>query len=599
MKKNKRLAIQVGLIVSVMFILTISILAYVVRQGTLKMYMEIRNAEICSDVSEFRDLFMSPEVAEWVLDEWQKDPGMMSEPADDTEKNIYEDLKYTTDAARTLTMENIEWLEPDVRRAFLKALYRYNVEYFEKRRIKGDFNAIYCLDIRDYDDLYETAPDDIAIIFECSQCTGGSGDYGLGQYLDNEEGFTSVAVMQKGTYGTDYGDMVFQMLYAEDEDEGEDTLLYLGISPVLLNGKLRYILCVVYDWSVFAHTLNENLTIIFIWGAIGLFATNTLLIFFIYLKAVRPMVKVNNGVRRYIEDKNSSTAVQTMSAVKAKNEVGRLADSFSELAVEIDRYTEEILTLTGEKERVVMELDLATKIQADMLPTEFPDRPELELCASMVPAKEVGGDFYDFFFIDDDHLGLVIADVSGKGVPAALFMMMAKMLVKNYAMTGSSPAEVLSSANRSICENNKNKMFVTVWFGILDTATGHITAANAGHEYPMIRKAGGGFEKMKDKHGFVLGAIENKKYTEYEFDIEPGGTLFVYTDGAAEAANADQKLFGTERMLAALNKEPSAAPEVLLRNMRSAIDQFVGEAPQFDDLTMLCVRYNGKQEEQI
>ncbi|MBR3069454.1 MAG: PP2C family protein-serine/threonine phosphatase, partial [Lachnospiraceae bacterium] len=249
-------------------------------------------------------------------------------------------------------------------------------------------------------------------------------------------------------------------------------------------------------------------------------------------------------------------------------------------------------------ERAEAELNLAARIQSSMLPTEFPVRPELTLFASMDPAKEVGGDFYDFFFIDEEHLGLVIADVSGKGVPAALFMMMSKILLKNHAMSGLSPAEVLNRTNLGICENNRNNMFVTVWFGVLDIATGHVTAANAGHEYPMIRKSDGTFEIMKDRHGFVLGALRRKRYTEYEFDIEPGGTLFVYTDGAAEATDRDNRLFGTERMLGALNLEPAASPEVLLTNMKSAIDGFVGEAPQFDDLTMLCIKYNGKKEEE-
>ena len=231
-----------------------------------------------------------------------------------------------------------------------------------------------------------------------------------------------------------------------------------------------------------------------------------------------------------------------------------------------------------------------------MLPKTFPDIPEVKLSAAMFPAKEVGGDFYDFFFIDDTHLGLVIADVSGKGIPAALFMMMSMMIIKSSAMSAASPAEVLKRANESICENNKNKMFVTVWFGILDITTGHVTAANAGHEYPMLRKADGSFEMMKEKHGMFLGVFRNNKYKQYEFDIEPGGTLFVYTDGAAEATNGELKLFGTERMLGALNAVPDAGPEELIGNMKSAIDGFVGEAPQFDDLTMLCIKYNGKQQ---
>ncbi len=208
----------------------------------------------------------------------------------------------------------------------------------------------------------------------------------------------------------------------------------------------------------------------------------------------------------------------------------------------------------------------------------------------MTPAKEVGGDFYDFFLIDDDHLGMVMADVSGKGVPAALFMMMSKILVNNYAMMDGHPAKVLEKVNTQICKNNDEEMFVTVWFGVLEISTGKVTAANAGHEYPIIKKADGGFELFKDKHGFVIGGMDGMRYKEYEFRLEKGGTLFLYTDGVAEATNANNELFGTDRMLEALNKDSEASPKELLTNMKTAVDEFVGEAPQFDDLTMLGVK---------
>ena len=586
MKKTKRLAIQVGLIVSIMFILTIVLIVYVVQQGTLVMYMETKNGEIAADVNEFKDLFMSPDIAKWVLDEWQNDPDMVLEPPTQLQLYYEKELKYS-DLGKTIDMEYVDAWDEETKRAFLKAVYNDLIRYFDEKRLKKQFSAVYCLDIRDYDDLYEINVDDIGIIFECSEEIGSGDSHGLGTYFRNEEVFTSVVLMQTGEYGVDYGDIVYQMLVVED-DAGK-LLLYMAVSPVFLDGELRYILCVEYDWSTFAHIMNVNLNYMIIWGVLGLLATNLLLILFIYLKAVRPMVKVNAGVRQYMEDKNSVAAVNNMSEIKARNEVGRIADSFSELVVEIDRYTEEILTLTGERNRVEAELDLAAKIQDDMLPKVFPDRPEFDLYASMTPAKEVGGDFYDFFLIDDDHLGLVIADVSGKGVPAAMFMMMSKMLVKNYAMTGMSPAEVLNKTNVSICENNKNKMFVTVWFGILTISTGKLTAANAGHEFPAVRQPDGSFELLKDKHGFVIGLRKNKKYTEYELELKKGATLFVYTDGVPEATNGENELFQTERMLEALNKEPSAVPEKILENVHTAVNGFVGKAPQFDDLTMLAV----------
>ena len=211
----------------------------------------------------------------------------------------------------------------------------------------------------------------------------------------------------------------------------------------------------------------------------------------------------------------------------------------------------------------------------------------------MDPAKEVGGDFYDFFLIDESHLALAIADVSGKGVPAALFMMISKILVQNAAMAALSPAEVLRAVNNQICANNREEMFITVWFGILDTATGKITAANAGHEYPALMTSGGAFELLKDKHGFVIGGMEDIRYRDYELSLTPGSKLFLYTDGVPEATNAENELFGTDRMLRALNEQPSAPPEKILKNVRRAVDGFVKDAEQFDDLTMLCVEYKG------
>ena len=251
-----------------------------------------------------------------------------------------------------------------------------------------------------------------------------------------------------------------------------------------------------------------------------------------------------------------------------------------------------------EEERITRELSMAASIQAGVLPSifpAFPDRKEFDIYASMTPAKEVGGDFYDFFFVDEDRLALVMADVSGKGIPAAMFMMMAKNTLQTQAAAGRSPQEVLETANRLICENNKEKMFVTVWFGILDLSTGVLTAANAGHEYPVLKTPNGLFEIVKDKHGFVLGGMERMKYREYELRLEPGSKLFVYTDGVAEAMNTEHELFGMERTVDALNTAPDEPPEGVLRAVDEAVKKFVGEAEQFDDLTMLCVEYRGRQ----
>ena len=253
----------------------------------------------------------------------------------------------------------------------------------------------------------------------------------------------------------------------------------------------------------------------------------------------------------------------------------------------------------SERKRISDELALATQIQADMLPNvfpAFPQRTDFNIYASMDPAKEVGGDFYDYFLTDDDHLCMIIADVSGKGIPAALFMMSCKAILENNAAKGISPAQILTEANAVICANNRSEMFVTVWLGILELTTGKLTASNAGHEYPVIKQPDGRFELLKDKHGFVVGGMEGVRYKDYELTLRKGAKLFLYTDGVPEATNAEDVLFGTGRILNALNEVQTAAPQQILEHVRTAVNQFVQEADQFDDLTMLCVEFTGRSE---
>jgi hypothetical protein len=245
------------------------------------------------------------------------------------------------------------------------------------------------------------------------------------------------------------------------------------------------------------------------------------------------------------------------------------------------------------------ELNMATEIQTSMLPSDFPafpDRAEFDIYASMDPAKEVGGDFYDFFMIDDDHLAIVIADVSGKGVPAALFMMSSKIYISDHATMGGSPAEILERVNKLVYANNDANIFVTVWLGILEISTGKLISSSAGHEYPMINQ-NGKYEILKDKHGLAVGAIGMSKYVNTEIQLKKGDSIFVYTDGVAEATDANNELFGTDRTLEALNAvSKSASQKDILEGVRAAVDAFVKEAPQFDDLTMVGLRYYGPQE---
>ncbi len=311
-------------------------------------------------------------------------------------------------------------------------------------------------------------------------------------------------------------------------------------------------------------------------------------------KVIMPIVEMTENIQ---QRKQTGEPFEMKDSYRTDDEIEVLAESFSDLSEKTRQYIADLTEITREKERVSTELQMGSRIQNSMLPSvfpPFPDRKEFDLYATMDPAREVGGDFYDFFLIDDDHLCLVIADVSGKGVPAALFMTESKVILENLARIGKSVPEILESTNESLCVNNQVDMFVTVWFGILEISTGKIRAANAGHEYPAVMKDGA-FSLLKDKHGMVIGGIRGVKYKEYEIDLKPGDKLFVYTDGIPEASDEEKRMFGTGKMVEALNQDPGASPEEILNHVRRAVETFVNGAEQFDDMTMLCLEYHGRQ----
>lgn len=340
-----------------------------------------------------------------------------------------------------------------------------------------------------------------------------------------------------------------------------------------------------------SETLNQYLITTILITALLVAAFMALFITVMKRTITTPLNVIAQEAKTFSQD--TSKLSEVLPNMHQHDEIGLLAGSIYHMERDIQAHVENITAITAEKERIGAELNVATKIQADMLPSIFPAYPErrdFDICASMTPAKEVGGDFYDFFMLDDDHIALVIADVSGKGVPAALFMVVAKTLLKNQASFTRSPKAVLEAVNKQLCENNSAEMFVTAWMCIMEISTGNCVAANAGHEFPVIRKANGDFEFIHDRHGFVLAGFENSRYSEYEFNVEKYGTLFVYTDGVPEATNSKNELFGTGRMLNALNINSAASPAEIIENIKKEIDPFVGDAPQFDDITMLCIK---------
>lgn len=367
------------------------------------------------------------------------------------------------------------------------------------------------------------------------------------------------------------------------------------------SGKSVAVLAVDISINEIRDTLVKYVFIVLV-GMIFLIAVFlTALYSWLKKRIIVPISKVKTAAQAFVISSHGQTDPEKIQfedpQIVSEDEMQALSEAFVTMAADLKEYMRDLLAETKEKERISTELSLATEIQANMLPCifpAFPERTEFDIYAMMHPAKEVGGDFYDFFLIDEDHLALVIADVSGKGVPAALFMVIAKTLIKNQALTGESPAQILRSVNEQLCEGNEAELFVTVWLGIIQISTGKGIAANAGHEHPVIRRKDGKFELVIYRHSPAVAVMEGMNFREHEFELYPGDTLFVYTDGVPEATDSQNKLFGNERMLNALNKNPDAKPEELLKNVKEEVDLFTKEVPQFDDVTMLGIKYYGE-----
>ncbi len=308
-------------------------------------------------------------------------------------------------------------------------------------------------------------------------------------------------------------------------------------------------------------------------------------------RLTNPILNLKAGVQE-IADGNLDAQIN----LETGDELETLADAFNTMTSSLKTYIHDLTTVTAEKERIGAELTVATQIQSSMLPSifpAFPERSEFDIYASMQPAKEVGGDFYDFFLVDEKHLGMVMADVSGKGVPAALFMVIAKTLIKNHAQNGQQTDVVLSLTNNQLCENNDASMFVTAWMGILNIETGHLRFSNAGHNPPLLRQPDGQYEYLQSDPGFVLAGLEDMDFSQESITMQPDAQLFLYTDGVTEAIDTAEELFGEERLQGVLNAHQSASPHELLDEVTQQLEQFTVSMEQFDDITMLSIRFHG------
>ena len=503
--------------------------------------------------------------------------------------NAYSDtmLKTAETAAATVN--------PDRFQAYLQnggadADYRFTNGMLDMLCQKQDFTFIYayCVDTTDYGHY--------TIVFNAANENSGYAEddiwtIGHVQETRNEEYRQVYRAFYEGT-------LSHKTILRTSNLKGAEPFIHTMIPLKGSDGTVKGILTVQAEMSELNHGRYSYLQLIAAALVFCAMIASTAAHFYFGQTIVRPVKLISRETRRFA-DENTRGAEGVLDNLSNIGEIRTLASSIDQMEQDTLRYIDNLTRITQEKERISTEMGLAARIQASMLPSDFPPFPgrnDFDIFGTMHPAKEVGGDFYDYFLISEDWLGLVIADVSGKGVPAALFMMESEILVRNAAMAGLSPGAVLETVNEQLCQQNPEEMFVTVWLGILDLKTGDLTAANAGHEYPILKGPGGAFEKVRDKHGFVLGGMSGLRFKEYGMKLEPGSTLFLYTDGVPESTDTGNHQFGLNRTLEALNRIPDASPVQLLRNVEEAVSTFTGDAPPFDDMTMLCVHYRGPQQ---
>lgn len=448
----------------------------------------------------------------------------------------------------------------------------------ELNSVKDNFDLLY---------VYIAVPEENCVRY--IWCNGFTAEEAIG---DTSEYAAGGKEWMKGKLeGTETSELCF----AHDPKFG---FVATAASPVY-NGSKQPVALVLVDFSV--QEINDAVK------QIALMATvDVLLILAIYLlihykyvqkQIVVPVEKLTKAARDLTENLDKDYTYK--SDIHTGDELEELSKAFEKMDVELRDYINTNMKITAEKERIGAELDMAAAIQKSQLPgtfPAFPDRKDFDIYASMTPAKTVGGDFYDFFMLDDDHIALVMADVSGKGVPASLFMMIAKLLIMNCVKQGDSPAQALTHVNDQLTENNTVRQFVTVWLAVIDLKTGKGIAANAGHEHPSIKRAGESYELIKYRHSPPVATLPGLKFKDHEFELHPGDSLFVYTDGVTEATDLSDVLFGEERLLKSLNKDADASPEDVLKNVMDGITEFCGGAEQFDDITMLCFKYFGQED---
>ena len=553
--------ISVGMLLTALFVLAGAIFAGYI---TFKNSIEKRYNDICYQIADAaRGYFTESELQEYLAISDDYVSGKISKS--ELERVIQSD-RYQ-EAQRLLDQLRISMDANDI------FVYSYDVSelknYDKGRDDAGEWNPIhYIMDSYPSEELQYHIGDCGAILAEYIPASLEAVETGVrpADYL-----------ISKGTFGYNTSAML----------------------PICINGKTVAFIGVEIPMSTLQSDIRDFILRVVLFGAIITAVLTLIAIVYFYQKIAKPINTVSAETGKFIE--NNAEVSSGLSRIKTRDEIQKLSENILKMEVDIKEYIENITTITAEKERVGAELNVATHIQKSMLPCifpAFPERKEFDIYATMDPAKEVGGDFYDFFMIDPTHLVIVMADVSGKGVPAALFMVIGKTLIKDHTQPERDLGEVFTEVNNLLCESNSEGLFITAFEGVLDLVTGEFRFVNAGHELPFICKKDGTYKPYQVRRALVLAGMEDIRYKAGSMMLEPGDRFFQYTDGVTEATNADNQLYGMGRLEQSLNRNLDKTMDELLPALKADIDLFVGGAPQFDDITMLGLEYKARMAEE-
>ena len=379
----------------------------------------------------------------------------------------------------------------------------------------------------------------------------------------------------------------FEIIYRLNPGQGLRPHITMIVPIDNDEGKVSALLCVQRPISELASVILSFVSYIIIASLVLVLVVAQFVVRFLRKWVVKPIRKISIEATRFAKE---NTKGEELGDVSKFEEIYNLSRSIDKMETDMVNYIDNLTTVTAERERIGTELNFAKQIQYSSLPTKFPafpDREEFDVYAYMKPAKEVGGDFYNFVLVDDDHLAVWIGDVSDKGVPAALFMMSINIMINIRTCMGGTPSEIMAFVNDNICEHNGENMFITIWLGILEISTGRLTFVNAGHEDMAVYRNGGEFELYKTKHNIAVGIQSGMVYQDFEMQLGKGDRIFIYTDGVPEATDPYDTLFNTDRMISALNERKDGSPQEFLEIVYTRVKEFVGDRTQFDDLTMV------------